>query len=172
MLMNNEDRWRELKEKYYEIRKKYLSIKEKVIDELDAAGLKISRRSKKTRHIYQEQREKFADGQINLSDLYDDYRASNDFNETANDEFEYDDLDESDDADEFEKFDTVSNICDQIDWNVLNNDTSVYVLTTYLVADKIVCSLSDVEPEIEYNHICEYGQSSIIDLICKRKFLI
>jgi hypothetical protein len=33
----------------------------------------------------------------------------------------------------------------------------VYILTTYLVSDKIVCSLSDVESDIEYEHVCEYG---------------
>ena len=74
-----------------------------------------------------------------------------------NDEYEYDDLDSPDESDEFEQIEDIRGICDQIHWNVFNNNSNVFILTTYIVSDKIVCSLSDVEPNTKYHHVCEYG---------------
>ncbi|CAF5110043.1 unnamed protein product, partial [Rotaria sp. Silwood1] len=75
---------------------------------------------------------------------------------TIIDEYEYDDIDSEDQSDEFERIDDIRGICDQVDWNVLNNDTTVYILTTFLLSDKIHCSISNVESNIEYDHVCEY----------------
>ena len=72
-------------------------------------------------------------------------------------EYEYDDLDSPDESDEFERFADIHGICNQIHWNVLNDNSTVYILTTYIVSDKIVCSLSNIEPYTKYPHVCEYG---------------
>jgi len=164
--MDDQGRWQRMKERFREVRLKYYKLKEKVIDELNAAGLRISRRSKKIKQSTKKRKEKFIQDHID-SDVYDDYDYYNEQNRTdlnlfSNDtkeidEYEYDDLNSEEETDEFERMDDIRGICDQIDWNVLNNNVTTYMLTTFLIQDKIVCSLSNVEPDIEYEHVCEYG---------------
>jgi hypothetical protein len=164
--MNDQGRWQRMKEKFREIRSKYYKLKEKVLDELNAAGLRISRRSKKIKQSTKKRKEKFIQDHID-SDVYDDYDYDNQQNQTnlnlvSNDtteivEYEYDDLNSEEETDEFERIDEIKGICDQIDWNVMNNNATVYMLTTFLISTNIVCSLSNVEPDLEYEHVCEYG---------------
>jgi len=164
--MDDQGRWQRMKERFREVRLKYYKLKEKVIDELNAAGLRISRRSKKIKQSTKKRKEKFIQDHID-SDVYDDYDYYNEQNRTdlnlfSNDtteidEYEYDDLNSEEESDEFERMDDIRGICDQIDWNVMNNNATVYMLTTFLISDKIVCSLSNVEYDLEYEHICEYG---------------
>lgn len=56
----------------------------------------------------------------------------------------------------------IHNICDQLAWNVLNNDTEVFLLTRYFISDEIICSINDITNETSYEHICQYGQLRII----------
>jgi len=164
--MDDQGRWQRMKERFREVRLKYYKLKEKVIDELNAAGLRISRRSKKIKQSTKKRKEKFIQDHID-SDVYDDYDYYNEQNRTdlnlfSNDtkeidEYEYDDLNSEEETDEFERMDDIRGICDQIDWNVMNNNATVYMLTTFLIGNKIVCSLSNVEPDLEYEHVCEYG---------------
>lgn len=138
-----------MKDKFRELRVKYYKMKATLLDELDAAGLRISRRSKKIREKTRAQREK------DIADADDE--PPGDSNHTSLVDYEYDDLNSPEEIDESEHIDDIHGICDQIDWNVSNNDSTVYILTSYLMSDKIVCSLSDVDTDVEYPHVCEYG---------------
>ena len=149
LLMDDQGRWQRMKDKFRELRIKYYKMKAKIQHELDAAGLRISRRSKKVQQKTREQREKY------IEQSGDELPP--DANQTAVVDYEYDDMDSGDEIDETEHIDDIHGICDQIDWNVLNNDSTVYILTSYLISDKIVCSLSDVDTDVEYPHVCEYG---------------
>jgi hypothetical protein len=166
LLMDDQGRWKRMKDKFREIRVRYYKLKEKVLKELDQAGLRISRRSKKVKQSVKKRKQNFVHDHVD-PDVYDDYDYYKDHNmtnldlnnhSTAVEEYEYEDIDSPDDSDEFEKLDDIKGICDQIDWNVINNDSTVYILTTYLISDKIVCSLSNVEADTEYEHVCEYGE--------------
>lgn len=66
----------------------------------------------------------------------------------------YEDLYSSDEIDEF---DQNKNICHQIDWNVRNNNSTIYILKTYQFSDKIICSIDNIQSKIKYNYICNYG---------------
>ena len=164
--MDDQGRWQRMKVKFQEVRVRYYKLKQKIVRELNDAGLRISKRSKKVKQSTRKHKQKFIHEHID-SELYDDdddyYKEQNITNEissnntTAVEEFEYEDLDSEDEKDEFEQVEDIRGICDRVDWNVMNNDSTVYLLTTYLISDKIICSLSNVEPEIEYEHVCEYG---------------
>lgn len=137
------------------MRRKYLSIKEKFFKELESAGIRISRRSKKF--------DKFID-RHRYTDFIEDYQNGDETNRTSEfDDYEYEDLHKDDDNedDDYDRFQSISNMCDQIDWNVIQNQSSVYLLTTYMLSNKVVCSLSDVDPRTEYDHLCQYGQFEI-----------
>ncbi|CAF4434070.1 unnamed protein product, partial [Rotaria magnacalcarata] len=73
------------------------------------------------------------------------------------DEYELNVLDSSGEIDEFEQFQDIHHICHHVVWNGLNENATIYILTTYTLLDKLVCALSDIEPNTEYHHICEHG---------------
>ncbi len=78
-------------------------------------------------------------------------------NET-NDRDENDHIYSSDeDNDAFERFDDIRGLCNQFAWNVFNNDSHIFTFTTYKIWDKLVCSLSDVDKNSTYEHVCQYG---------------
>ncbi|CAF5149661.1 unnamed protein product, partial [Rotaria magnacalcarata] len=72
------------------------------------------------------------------------------------DEYELNVLDSSGEIDEFEQFQDIHHICHHVVWNGLNENATIYILTTYTLLDKLVCALSDIEPNTEYHHICEH----------------
>lgn len=167
LLMDDEGRWQRMKEKFREVRQRYYKLKTKILDELDAAGIRISRRSKKIKQSVQRRKQTFIADHLDGHEVYDDYDDNSLVNQTMIiptnetkeiEEYEYDDLDSDDQKEDFESIDDIRGICDQIDWNVLNNNVTVYMLSTYLIQDKIVCSLSNVDDDQEYEHICEYGR--------------
>lgn len=174
LLMDDEGRWQRMKEKFRDVRKRYYQLKTKILDEFHAAGLRISRRSKKIKQSVKHRKEKFVADHIEPSELYDEYdEYPSESNRTMIipvnttreiEEYEYDDLDSDEPNEDFESLDEIRGICDQIDWNVLNNNVSIYMLTTYLIENRIVCSLSNVEDDQEYEHVCEYGRTRQIFL--------
>lgn len=173
LLMDDEGRWQRMKEKFREVRQRYYKLKTKILDELNAAGIRISRRSKKIKQSVQRRKQTFLVDHVDGHELYDDdYNDLSLVNQTIipstneTDEYEYDNLDSDHEKEDFESIDEIRGICDQIDWNVLNTNVTVYMLTTYLIEEKIVCSLSNVEDDQDYEHICEYGMLSL--LIIKR----
>ncbi|CAF4848859.1 unnamed protein product, partial [Rotaria sp. Silwood2] len=148
-------------------------LKQKIVDRLSSTGLRILTRSKKVKQIPSQQpmihnENQFNDKLSNITNisfsnettinagLVTTTTTTNNNNNDDDDEYEYDDLDSSDESDEFEQIDDIHGICDHIAWNALDDNSTVYILTTYIVSDKVVCSLSDVESDIEYHHICEY----------------
>jgi hypothetical protein len=173
MLMNDEDRWGRMKGKFHEVRVKYQRLKEKIVDQLSSSGLRILRRSKKIKQIPRKQhimtdeidpnqydQYDFDDRELNLTNLtFQNDTIINMSSIIDNDEYEYEDLDSPDEIDEFEQIEDIRGICDRIYWNVENDNSTVYLLTTYIVLDKTACSFSDVEINTEYPHVCEYGLS-------------
>ncbi len=162
LLMENQGRWQRMKEKFREIRVRYKKIKEKIINELNEAGLRISRRSKKIKQTVKKRKQIVHDHiDPDIDDDYDYYHEnitiSNNNDTIEVNEYEYDNLDSDDEKEEFEPVDDLRVICDQIDWNALNINATIYLLTTFTMDNKIVCSLSDVQNDIEYVHVCEYG---------------
>jgi len=145
-----------MKDNFREARVKYHKLKEKFLDELNSAGLRISTRSEKIKQAVkkQQQQQKFIHNYYK-NQTKKNYISSN--NTRAIDQYEYDNLDSKDQSDELEIVENMEGICDQIEWNVINNDSTIYKLTTALISDQIVCSFSNVEPDIEYRHVCEYG---------------
>lgn len=82
----------------------------------------------------------------------------NKLKETILNELQLNDLNSENEIDEFEQINTIQRICDEINWNIINNST-VYILTTSLISNKIICSLNNnIESNLEYKHICEYGK--------------
>ncbi|CAF4013125.1 unnamed protein product, partial [Rotaria sordida] len=140
ILNNDHDQWKQMKQKFHTIHMKYLNLTTRIINRLNSIDLHIMRRSKKVKQY------KSNETTTNVS-----FIVNND-----NDEYEYDDLDSSDENDEFQKIEDIHNICNHIDSNVLNDNSTVYILTTYILSNKTVCLLSDVELNIKYHHICEY----------------
>ena len=173
ILTNDQGLWKRMKASLRDIRLKYQRLKQKVVDRLDVVGLRILRRSRKMKpapteeeilqyhmyadvyHEYQDDHHEFnstllvssPDITLNLSSIVDP------------DEYEYDDLDSSDEVDEFEQIGDTHRICDDLHWNVLNeaSNATVFLLTKYNMSDKIICSLSDIDPQTKYHHVCEYG---------------
>jgi len=135
-LTDNQGQWQRMRDKFREERIKYYKLRKKILDEFNSAGLRISRRSKNYK-------QKFIHTNI----------SSN--NRTVVDK--YDNLDSKNETDVFERIENIQGICDRIQWNVINNDSTIYKLTTALISDKIVCLFSNVESDIEYRHVCEYG---------------
>ena len=60
-------------------------------------------------------------------------KASIQTRKLLNDFYEYEDLYS------FDEFDQNKNICNQIDWNVRNKNSTIYILKTYQLFDKIFC---------------------------------
>ncbi|CAF4832309.1 unnamed protein product [Rotaria magnacalcarata] len=165
-LMNDQGRWERMKSRFHEVRVKYRALKQKIVDRLSSTGLRILTRSKKikplpTKPIHDENNLKQYAQQTNSSFsnqtvIPTDLIIINDEG-GDDDEYEYDDLDSLDESDEFERIQDIRGICDQIAWNALDDNSTAFILTTYIVSDKIICSLSDVEPDHEYPILCEYG---------------
>ncbi|CAF3644565.1 unnamed protein product [Rotaria sp. Silwood1] len=170
VLMNDQGRWNRMKSKFHEVRVKYRNLRQKIVDRLSSTGLRILTRSKKIKQTQSQQPLIHDENQVNNKQSnITNISFSNETtinigliinnsnnNDDDDDEYEYDDLDSSDESDEFEQIDDIHGICDQVAWNALDDSSTVYILTTYIVSDKIVCSLSDVESNTEYHHICEY----------------
>lgn len=168
-LMNDQGRWDRMKSKFQDMRVKYRTLRQKILDRLSSTGLRILTRSKKMKSIPSkpssipyDTHDKQYDQKTNISYINQTIINNNSFivsYDDDEDEYEYDEIDSTDENDEFEQLQNIRGICDQIAWNALDNNATVYVLTTYIVSDKTICSLSDVEPDNEYPHICEYGSS-------------
>jgi hypothetical protein len=57
----------------------------------------------------------------------------------------------------FKRFNSIRGLCDQFAWNALNNHSHTFIFSTYKNWDKVVCSLSDIDHNSTYPHMCEYG---------------
>lgn len=61
------------------------------------------------------------------------------------------------DHNNIERFDTIRHRCDQFAWNVLSNDSHLFIFTTYKIWNQSVCSLSDIQRNSTYAYVCQYG---------------
>ncbi|CAM2721891.1 unnamed protein product [Rotaria socialis] len=179
LLMNDQGEWQQMKENFREVQMKDYKSKTQILDELHAAGLSISGRSKKIKHIFHQ---KSGKAQIDHSASYES-DADEPIDDVQNrtkipmqnpmkinqQKYDEDDLDSIDAANNFAHIDDVHSVCDQVIWNDIKNDSQVYILRIVLHAEKVICSFNASEPDIEYNHVCEYvssqGQQIIISLI-------
>jgi hypothetical protein len=143
LLTNDQGRWQRMKQQLRKVRVKYQNSTKKIVDRLNLAGFRLLIRSSKAK-------QSFSQHKSNQTTII----ISSTVNNTDD---EYDDLDSPDETDEFEQIEDIRGICSQIDWNVLNNNSTVFILTTFILSNKTVCSLSDVEPDTEYRHVCEYS---------------
>ncbi|CAF1287702.1 unnamed protein product [Rotaria sp. Silwood1] len=86
LLINDQGKWQQMKENLRETRIKHYKLKTKVLDELHAVGLRISKRSKKIKKVVHEKKEKIRLDYNNSDEYYydetiDDYFYSK-FNES------------------------------------------------------------------------------------------
>jgi hypothetical protein len=147
ILMNDQGRWQHMKDKIRETR----VLKEKFFDELNSADLRISKRSKKLKQKFIDSGTNYYKNQTKKNNIFSNYT-------TTVDQYEYDNLDFEDESDElFKQIEDLQGICDRIDWNVINNNSTIYMLTTSFISDKAICSFSNVESNLKYQHVCEYG---------------
>ncbi len=58
---------------------------------------------------------------------------------------------------DFERIDDLYHACDQFVWNTFQTDSHILALTTYLMSNRTVCSLSGIEPDESYPYMCQYG---------------
>jgi len=71
---------------------------------------------------------------------------------------ENDHIDSSDEYNNpFERFNHIRGLCNHFAWNVINNDSHIFIFTTYKIWDKLVCSLSDINLNSTYEYVCQYG---------------
>ncbi len=146
ILIDNQSQWGQIKNQLFVVRDKYQILAKNIVDRLNSAGIHISRRARKVPKSSQ------------------NYELNNTITTNSSivdEEYEYDNLDLSDESDEFEQMENTRGICDEIHWNVLINDnnSTTFILTKYNMSNKIVCSLSEIEPHTKYPHVCEYGLS-------------
>jgi hypothetical protein len=57
----------------------------------------------------------------------------------------------------FENIDHIGNPCHRIKWNVVNEDSSVLMLTVELDSHQSICSLSNIDFRLAYSHLCQYS---------------
>lgn len=86
--------------------------------------------------------------------------STNFFNEKKN-LFTDEQFEGSEKIDPFENVVDLQKICFQIDFNIGKNNSNVFLLTTYSIADKIVCSLTEANFDEKYDFLCEYGSLQI-----------
>ena len=166
--MSNPDQWEKMKKLYRQFRVKYRRLKEKILNRLNGTGLQFLSRSKKVKPTTTQAPSDFAlNTELIDAILTTSTPSSSPFSEPT--DYNYDYFDSTDEIDPFEEIDDTRSICHQVDWNVLYNHSNVFALTTYIVSEKTVCSLSDIEEDHEYHHVCEYGLSfpSIIPRIAE-----
>jgi hypothetical protein len=56
-----------------------------------------------------------------------------------------------------ERIEDIRSVCDEIDWNMIDENSTIYMLTTLIKSNQTICLLSDVQSDLESKHICEYG---------------
>ena len=135
LLINDQNRWKRMKQQVTKLRVKYQNSTRNIANILNATGIRISRRSRKL------------------------VQSSAEYRVNGTDEYEYNDYDLSDEIDPFEQIEDLRHICDDIHWNVLNEtlNSTVFILTKYEVMNKTMCSLTDVDSQMKYPYLCEYG---------------
>ncbi|CAF3831803.1 unnamed protein product, partial [Rotaria sp. Silwood1] len=157
LLKTDQNRWKQMKQEINQARIKYQNLTTRIISRLNSVGLHMVRRSRKIK-------QSFKQNESNERILNVTLVVHNNSNE-----YEYDDLDSTNESDEFERIEDIDSICHVIDWNALNDNSTIYILTTYSLSTKTLCLLSNVESDTHYDHICEYVLDfCFMNVICGR----
>ncbi|CAF4774680.1 unnamed protein product, partial [Rotaria sp. Silwood1] len=157
LLKTDQNRWKQMKQEINQARIKYQNLTTRIISRLNSVGLHMVRRSRKIK-------QSFKQNESNETILNVTLVVHNNSNE-----YEYDDLDSTNESDEFERIEDIDSICHVIDWNALNDNSTIYILTTYSLSTKTLCLLSNVESDTHYDHICEYVLDfCFMNVICGR----
>jgi hypothetical protein len=69
------------------------------------------------------------------------------------------------DFNEFLNIADIRDSCQQIKWNVVNEDSNVLILTIESKLDQSICSLSNAYLTSAYSHLCQYGKYNFIILV-------
>ncbi len=48
--------------------------------------------------------------------------------------------------------------CDQIKWNVLNENSNILILKMEMESNRSICSLTNANSASAYFHLCQYGE--------------
>jgi len=72
-----------------------------------------------------------------------------------------DDINSFSNDDDSKQFDDIRKVCDQFAWNALDNNSTIFLLSKYVLSNKIICSISDIDPDINYQHMCQHGEEFI-----------
>jgi hypothetical protein len=72
-----------------------------------------------------------------------------------------DEINSFSDDDDSKQFDDIRKVCDHFVWNVLDNNSTILLLTKYVISNKTICSISDIDPDISYQHMCQHGEDFI-----------
>jgi len=72
-----------------------------------------------------------------------------------------DDINSFSDDDDSKQFDDIRKVCDQFAWDVLDNNSTIFLLSKYVLSNKIICSITDIDPDINYQHMCQHGEGFI-----------
>lgn len=136
---NDKIKWQSAEDNFRRVRLNYYNQRTKISDQ--------SRRKKNM--YYDNQIDDISDTQIDSQYTTVDTNQKDYFKEEKID---------SSIVDDSEQFDNIRHVCDTLTWNVLKNDSDVFILTKYWMLDKIVCSINDIEPDRSYEYMCQYGQ--------------
>lgn len=49
--------------------------------------------------------------------------------------------------------------CDQLELNIINEMSDVFILTKKFDSNRTICSLNNINSESAYYHLCEYRKS-------------
>ncbi|CAF1247712.1 unnamed protein product [Rotaria sordida] len=73
-----------------------------------------------------------------------------------NDHFKKDEINSFITDDDSIQLNDIRKVCDQFVWNIVESDSNVFLLTRYLISNTIICSISNIDPDMSYQHICQY----------------
>ena len=62
------------------------------------------------------------------------------------------------DGDDSKQLEDIRQVCDQFRWTVVVADSNVFRLSKYLELNQIICSISDIDPDVNYRHMCQDGR--------------
>lgn len=136
ILTNDQSQWQSIIDNFRRYRIEYNKLRENLLDKLNSSDLCILKCSNKIKQ--------------SIHNPYGYYNGRQMANSNCFDYIE-------DKTNGFEKMEDIRTICDRIDWKVNNPNSTIYELTTVMISNETICSLSNVQSSIKYEHICEYG---------------
>ncbi len=66
--------------------------------------------------------------------------------------------------------DHIAKPCDEIKWNVVNENSNILILMMEIESNKSICSLSNANFASAYSHVCQYSKYKTLILFSIAKF--